>query len=66
MNEILKSAIANGEIVLFLGAGASRNCKTSNDQDVLDGIGLAKELAKRASLPYEDESLDEVYSAASI
>lgn len=64
MNETLKSAIANGDLILFLGAGASRGCKTSNDEDIFDGNGLAKELAKRASLPYEGEPLDEVYSAA--
>lgn len=63
MNEYLKSSIQNGELVLFLGAGASRGCKTANNQNVLDGYGLAKELALRASLPYEDEALDDVYAA---
>ncbi|HUX80432.1 MAG TPA: SIR2 family protein [Alphaproteobacteria bacterium] len=64
MNETLKSAITNGDLILFLGAGASRGCKTSNNVDIFDGNGLAKELAKRAHLPYEDEPLDDVYSAA--
>lgn len=64
MNSTLKSAIANGELVLFLGAGASRGCKTSTGIDVPDGDGLAKELAIKANLPYEDEPLDDVYSAA--
>lgn len=64
MNESLKSAIANGELILFLGAGASRGCKTSNGLDVPDGNNLAKELAARAKLPYEEESLDDVYAAA--
>jgi len=63
MNEALKSSIAKGELILFLGAGASKGCKTRDNEDVLDGYGLAKELARRASLPYEDEALDEVYTA---
>lgn len=64
MNETLKTAITNGELILFLGAGASRGCKTSNDEDVFDGNGLARELAKRVGLIYEDEPLDDVYSAS--
>jgi len=64
MNSTLKSAVANGELVLFLGAGASRGCKTSTGTEVFDGDGLAKELAIKANLPYEDEPLDDVYSAA--
>ena len=63
MNEVLKTAITNGELILFLGAGASIGCKTSNGRDVLDGNSLAKELATRANLPYENEPLDEVYAA---
>jgi energy-coupling factor transporter ATP-binding protein EcfA2 len=64
MNDALQQAIANGELILFLGAGASRGCKSSRGGDTLDGMGLEVELAKRASLPYDSESLDEVYSAA--
>lgn len=63
MNEVIKSAIEKGELILFLGAGASKGGKTSTGSDILDGNSLAKELAERASLPYSDEPLDEVYAA---
>lgn len=63
MNSTLKSDITNGDLILFLGAGASKGCKDSQGHDLLDGYGLAKELAKRAEFTFDDESLDEVYSA---
>ena len=62
MNEVIKSAIEKGELILFLGAGASKGGKTSDGSDILDGNSLAKELAMQASLPYSDEPLDEVYA----
>lgn len=64
MNDALKLAITSGELIIFLGAGASKGCKTSKGDDTLDGTGLAIELARRASLPYDSEPLDEVYAAA--
>ncbi|MDD5296531.1 MAG: SIR2 family protein [Rhodocyclaceae bacterium] len=63
MNEIIKSAIEKGELILFLGAGASKGGKTSSGVDILDGDALAEELAKRASIPYSGEPLDEAYAA---
>lgn len=63
MNEVIKSAIEKGELILFLGAGASKGGKTSTGADLLDGNSLADELAKQASIPYSDEPLDEVYAA---
>lgn len=63
MNENIKQAIRKGEVALFLGAGASKKCKDSSGDDVLDGKLLAKELAKRASMPYSDEELEDVYGA---
>lgn len=63
MNEVIKSAIERGELILFLGAGASKGGKTSTGADLLDGNSLAEELAKRANIPYFDEPLDEVYAA---
>lgn len=63
MNEVIKSAIEKGELILFLGAGASKGGKTSADTDLLDGDSLAEELAKQSSIPYSGEPLDEVYAA---
>nr|WP_199067200.1 SIR2 family protein [Chromobacterium sp. ASV5] len=63
MNDAIKSAIEKGELILFLGAGASKGGKTSTGTDVLDGNALAKELAKEANITYSDEPLDEVYAA---
>ncbi len=63
MNEVIKSAIENGELIIFLGAGASKGGKTSAGNDLLDGNSLAEELAKQASIPYFEEPLDEVYAA---
>ncbi|WPL79500.1 SIR2 family protein [Bordetella hinzii] len=64
MNDAIKLAIEKGELILFLGAGASRNCKTALGADTLDGKGLAQELARRASIPYDNEELDDTYAAA--
>ncbi len=63
MNEAIKSAIEKGELILLLGAGASKGGTTSTGDDVLDGDSLAKELSKEASIPYSNEPLDEVYAA---
>ncbi len=62
-NEILQS-IRNGELVLFLGAGASYGCKTATGKAVPMAADLAHQMALAASLPYEDEPLDQVYEAA--
>ena len=63
MNENIKFAIEKGELVLFLGAGASKGCKTFSGTDLLDGCELAKELATQAKINYSDEDLDDVYAA---
>lgn len=63
MNETIKSAIEKGELILFLGAGASKGGNTSTGAEILDGEALARELAKEACIPYFDELLDEVYTA---
>lgn len=62
MNKDLQGAIEKGELILFLGAGASKGCTTTNGP-VLDGAQLAKFLAELGGYGYEDEPLDEVYSA---
>ncbi len=64
MNNTLKDSIKNGDLILFLGAGASRSCKNSSGNNLLDGKSLAKELAKRSSMEYADEDLQDVYAAA--
>jgi len=63
MNNEIKAAIEKGELVLFLGAGASKKCKTSSGTELLDGRALAKELAKVANISYFDEDLEDVYGA---
>jgi KaiC/GvpD/RAD55 family RecA-like ATPase len=63
MNEEIKRKISIGELILFLGAGASKGCKSSAGNDLLDGQSLAKELANRASMSYSDEELEDVYGA---
>ncbi len=63
MNNDIKHSIENGELVLFLGAGASRKCKTHSGDELFDGRALAEELAKRASMDYSDEDLEDVYGA---
>ena len=64
MNNLLKTSILNGGLILFLGAGASKNCLTTTNTKVLDGDMLAKELANRANISFDNDSLDEVYTAA--
>ena len=63
MNKLIKSAYANGKLVLFLGAGASSLSKSKDGNKLLDGWELAKKLAEVAGLPYDNEPLSTVYSA---
>lgn len=64
LNNDLKKAIETGELILFLGAGASKGCKDKTDKPVLDGWHLAKNLAELAGYEFSDDPLDEVYAAA--
>jgi energy-coupling factor transporter ATP-binding protein EcfA2 len=64
MNNDLKKAIETGELILFLGAGASKGCKDNKDEAVLDGWQLAENLAAQAGYAFSDDPLDEVYAAA--
>ncbi|MGF6787187.1 SIR2 family protein [Paraburkholderia sp. 35.1] len=64
MNEDIKAALTTGRLTLFLGAGASKSCKSRTGAPLLDGVQLAEALAAEAALPYEQESLSVVYSAA--
>lgn len=64
MNIDLKRAIETGELILFLGAGASKGCKDREDNAVLDGWQLSQNLAIQAGYEFSDDPLDEVYAAA--
>lgn len=63
MNNELHVAIKKGELILFLGAGASKGCTTRIGAKLLDGAALAKHLAEIGQYDYADEPLDEVYGA---
>jgi len=64
VNQDIKQAIQRGNLTLFLGAGASKGCKTKGGAPLPDGWALAKTLAIEAGLPFDDEDLPAVYSAA--
>jgi len=62
VNNDLKSAIRKGELILFLGAGASKGCSTRSNTPLLDGLSLAAHLASLGDFEYSNEPLDEVYA----
>ncbi|QEO77837.1 SIR2 family protein [Pseudomonas brassicacearum] len=62
MNGSILSSIKKGDLILFLGAGASANCK-NNESPILMSGELASKIASLASLPYDNENLDVVYEA---
>ncbi len=64
MNKHIKTIIEKGNVILFLGAGASATSKTKNDDYVPTGGALAKILANIMSIDYHDEPISIVYSAA--
>jgi len=64
-NEIFKSIMA-GELILFLGAGASYGCHSRHGDLVPMSGDFAKKLAIAAGFPYEGETLDIVYEAARV
>lgn len=63
MNESILSSIKKGNLILFLGAGASANCKNRESPILMSG-DLARQMANLASLEYDNENLDVVYEAA--
>ncbi len=63
MNLQILNAIKKGDLVLFLGAGASYGCKDQDGKDIPMSEGLAKLMADAVGLPYRQESLDVVYEA---
>lgn len=64
-NEILDS-VKQGKLVLFLGAGASRGCKSTDGTPLLMAGELAERLAKTAGFTYSGEPLDQVYEAVKL
>ncbi|HIE0128453.1 TPA: SIR2 family protein [Stenotrophomonas maltophilia] len=64
MNNGILEAIKKGELILFLGAGASFGCHNASGKATKMPVELAKTLAAAADLEYHDEALDVVYQAA--
>lgn len=64
MNIQIQHLLLKGNLILLLGAGASRDSTDRSNRSLLDGPQLAKQLADAAGLPYGSETLDVVYSAA--
>ena len=60
----LERAIANGNAILLLGAGASTGCLNRQGEPLLCTAQLAEALATESGFSYTNESLDEVYAAA--
>ena len=64
MNIQIQHLLQKGNLILLLGAGASKDSTDAQHRPLLDGRQLAKHLAEAASLTYDNEALDVVYSAA--
>lgn len=64
MNNSIKKAFENGRLIIFLGAGASFSSKTQLGHPIPLAVELSEIIAKEIGLPYENESLSEVYQAA--
>lgn len=66
MTPLLKQRIAQGRVVLFLGAGASVGCRTSSGDDAAPlGGQLKRELVELAALvDSTDDDLQDVFGAA--
>jgi hypothetical protein len=59
---LLLGGISRGEVVLFLGAGASATCISRQGTPVLQGKALARRIAELSGLSYANEELSEVLS----
>lgn len=64
MNEIIKKAFENGRLIILLGAGASFSSKTREYKNIPLAFELSQLLSEEVGLPYDGESLSEVYQAA--
>ncbi len=59
----LLNSIENGTAILILGAGASANSRTARGEPVKVARQLAQTFAQHAGLPYQGESLTDVFGA---
>lgn len=64
MTPEIKQAIERGELVIFLGAGASASSRDRHGNALPMGNQLGLELASAAAMNYANEDLDVVYAAA--
>lgn len=64
MYKSLGSAYEKGELVLFIGAGASISSFDKNGDTLLSSQKLSKKIAEKAGWTYSNEPLSSVYSAA--
>lgn len=63
MNASVRDSIEKGNLVLFLGAGASITSLDRQNRNILTGGELSKLLATEAGFEYNNEPLPVVYSA---
>lgn len=63
MNEYLKNSISNGELIIFIGAGASKSSLNNKNEPVPDGVQLSKIICKKIGMEYGGEALSKVYAA---
>lgn len=63
MNGEIAAALKRGDLILFLGAGASLGSLTAGGKDILDSSSLSRNLAEVFSVDYQGESLRETYNA---
>ncbi len=62
--KILIRAVNHGDVVLFLGAGASATSHSASGNPILQGPQLAEKLADLSGLEYHNEPLPSVVTAA--
>lgn len=65
MNQNIKDAILKGDLVIFLGAGASANAKNSSQDSLPLGSGLGSILAEDLGMTFNpnEDNLQSVYEA---
>lgn len=63
MNRTIIDSLRNGNLILFLGAGASFTSKTQSGNSMPMGEQLSKLLCEKANIPYNGENLNVVYGA---
>src|SRR5262245_31961717 len=64
MTPAIRSAIQSGNLILFLGAGASIGARNRLGEELIGSERLGAHLAERAGLEYQNELLPAVYAAA--